>query len=35
MKSIVKIIQNLEENIPKGDDLARGTQEYKDSVHLK
>ena len=29
---IVKILQNTEENIPKGDDVDQGDKEYKYSV---
>ena len=34
MVKMVKLIQNLEENLPKGDDVTQGTHEDKDSVHV-
>ena len=34
MESIVKFIQSSEENISKGDDVAYGTQEDKDSAYV-
>ena len=34
MERIVKLIQNLEEKFPKGDDVAKGSQENKYSVHV-
>ena len=34
MENMVKVIMNLEEKIPKGDDVAQGTHENKDSVHV-
>ena len=34
VERIVKFIQNSEENLPKYDDMAQGTQEDKDSSHV-
>ena len=34
VEMIVKFIQKSEENLPKGDDVAQGTQEDKDSAHV-
>lgn len=34
MERITKLIQNQEGKIPKGDDVAQGSQEDKYSVHV-
>ena len=34
MQRIVNLIQNLRENLPKGEDIDQGTQEDKYSVHV-
>ena len=34
LERIAKFIQNSEENISKGDDVAQGTQEDKDCTHV-
>ena len=34
VERIVKLIQNLKEKLPKGDDVAKGTQEYKEHAHV-
>ena len=33
VEELVRLIQTLKENIPKGDDMAQGTHENKDRVH--
>ena len=35
MEMIVNLIHIPKEKIPKGDDVAQGTQENKDNVHVE
>ena len=35
LERIVKILQNLEEKLPKCDDVGRGTQDDKDFPHIQ
>lgn len=35
IEKMVRLIQNLEEKLPKGNDVVQGTHENKDNVHVE